>query len=171
MEKPIYIGIIKIEEDEFVFRADNLKKIDPRKLDIGFNLGFDWDLEKEQFYVTLTVLYKYVINSVEVELSKFITTTGYEVKGLGDILKIEKDGFGIPDFFMLTFVGTAVSSARGMLAYKLSGTLLADFYLPLVDPKDFLEHIKGETKTQSVKKDSPPKKTAKKAAVKKKSVR
>lgn len=170
MEKPVYIGIIKIEEDEFIFKADNIKKIDPKKLEIGFNLGFDWDLEQEQFYVKLTVFYKYA-NPVEVELSKFVTTTGYEVKGLRDILNIKKEGFGIPDFFMLTFVGTAVSSARGMLAYKLSGTILSDFYLPLVDPNDFLEHLKEETKSESVQKVSPRKKAAIKSATKKKGVR
>lgn len=152
MSTPVSIAIIKIKEDEFVFKADNVKKIDPRKLSIGFNLGFDWKLQEEQFFVTLTVFYKYKVDDIELELSKFVTTTGYEVKGLKDILNLKDEGFEIPDFFMLTFVATAVSSARGMLSYKLSGTILADFYLPLVDPQDFLGHVKETTKTKVSKK-------------------
>jgi hypothetical protein len=29
-----------------------------------------------------------------------------------------------------------------MLAYKLAGTFLTDYYLPLIDPKEFLKQIK-----------------------------
>ena len=166
MPSPVSIAIIKIKEDEFVFKADNVKKIDPKKLSIGFNLGFDWKLQEEQFFVTLTVFYKYKVDGIELELSKFVTTTGYEVKGLKEIFKLKEKGFEIPDFFMLTFVGTAVSSARGMLSYKLSGTMLADFYLPLVDPQEFLGHIKEQTKPstskRAVSKKVPVKKVAKK---------
>lgn len=171
MASPVSIAIIKIKEEEFVFKADNLKKIDPKKLSIGFNLGFDWKLQEEQFFVTLTVFYKYRVDGIELELSKFVTTTGYEVKGLKDILKLKEKGFEIPDFFMLTFVGTAVSSARGMLSYKLSGTMLADYYLPLVDPQDFLGHIKEQTKPATSPKSSVPKKTpVKKVSTRKKAV-
>lgn len=167
MPSPVSIAIIKIKEDEFVFKADNVKKIDPKKLSIGFNLGFDWKLPDEQFFVTLTVFYKYKVEGIELELSKFVTTTGYEVKGLKEILKLKEKGFEIPDFFMLTFVGTAVSSARGMLSYKLSGTMLADFYLPLVDPQEFLGHIKEQTKPSISKKSVSKKVPVKKVAVKK----
>jgi len=167
MPSPVSIAIIKIKEEEFVFKADNVKKIDPKKLSIGFNLGFDWKLPEEQFFVTLTVFYKYKVDGIELELSKFVTTTGYEVKGLKEILKLKEKGFEIPDFFMLTFVGTAVSSARGMLSYKLSGTMLADFYLPLVDPQEFLGHIKEQIKPSISKKTTSKTKPVKKVAVKK----
>jgi hypothetical protein len=43
---------------------------------------------------------------------------------------------------MMTFVSTAWSSARGMMAYKLAARFLADYYLPLIDPKEFLKQIK-----------------------------
>ncbi len=167
MPSSVSIAIIKIKEDEFVFKADNVKKVDPKKLSIGFNLGFDWKLEDEQFFVTLTVFYKYKVDGVELELSKFVTTTGYEVKGLKGILTLKEKGFEIPDFFMLTFVGTAVSSARGMLSYKLSGTILSDFYLPLVDPKEFLVHVKEQTMPATPKKSIAKKGSVKKVAKKK----
>lgn len=166
MPSSVSIAIIQIKEDEFVFKPDNIKKIDPKKLDIVIHVGFDWNIEKEQFFVILTVFYNYKINGVEIELSKFVTTTGFEVKGLKDIIKIEEKDFELQDIFMLTFVGTAFSNARGMLTYKLSGTILADFYLPLIDPKDILGHVKEEKKTD-VSKQSPPKKTTVKKVPKK----
>ena len=81
-----------------------------------------------------------------------MTTTGFEVKGLNEILKLKNKGFEIPDFFMLTFVGAAVSSARGMLTYKLAGTILANFHLPLVDPRDFLSQINNVNNKKIAKK-------------------
>ena len=152
MSSPVAIAIIKIKEEEFVFKAEGIKKIDPKKLSIGFNLSFDWKLPEEHFFVTLTVFYKYKVDGAEVELAKFVTMTGYEVKGLKSIIKVNEKGFELPDYFMLTFVGTAVSSARGMLSYKLAGTILADFYLPLIDPQDFIGHITGRGKAVAPKK-------------------
>jgi hypothetical protein len=167
MSSPVSIAIIKIKEDEFVFKAENVSKVDLKKLSIGFNVGFDWKLQEEHFFVTLTVFYKYKIDGVELELSRFITTTGYEVKGLKGILNVKEKGFELPDFFILTFVGTAVSSARGMLAYKLAGTILADFYLPLVDPQSFLNQAKGSKALITPKKSVPKKVIRKKSAVSK----
>jgi hypothetical protein len=160
----VAIAINKIKEDEFIFKNEDIKKIDEKKLSIGFNVAFDWDIEKEDFFVRLTIHYTYDLNGSKIELVRFSTTTGFHVKGLKEILNIDGQKFQLPDFFMLTFVSTAVSSTRGMLSYKLSGTFLSDYYLPFVDPKDFLSHFKHELpkEKKAVSKKTPAKKVAKK---------
>jgi hypothetical protein len=52
-----------------------------------------------------------------------------------------------------------------MLSYKLSGTFLSDYYLPFVDPKDFLNHFKHELpkEKKAMSKKTPAKKVAKKS--------
>ncbi len=134
------IAITKIKEDEFIFKNEDIKKFDARRLSIGFNLRFNWDYEKENFFVRLTVIYKYEIENENIELVRFTSTTGFFIKGLKDMLGVDenKTSFKLPDNLMLTCISTAVSSSRGMLAYKLAGTFLADYYLPLIDPKKFL---------------------------------
>lgn len=67
--------------------------------------------------------------------------------------KADNGHFNLPDFYMMTFVSAAWSSARGMLAYKLAGTFLADYYLPLIDPKEFLKQMKGSGKDAEGKKN------------------
>jgi len=146
MKESIYVGILKMEEDEFVFRPGNFKIIDSKKLDIQFNFAFDWDLKKGHYTISLTVIYKYRFKTLDVELSKFVTTTTFEVKGLEAGPNNEGLGLNIPDFLILTFLNVAISSARGMLVYRLSGTILADFYLPLIDPNEFLSQIKRPDK-------------------------
>jgi len=135
------IAITKIKEEEFIFKNEEIKKFDPGRLSIGFNLRFNWDYEKENFFVRLTVVYKYKIENENVELVSFTSTTGFLIKGLKDMLVTDenKTNFKLPDNLMLTCISTAVSSSRGMLAYKLAGTFLANYYLPLIDPKNFLK--------------------------------
>ena len=57
----------------------------------------------------------------------------------------DDDKFEVPDPIMITFVGAAISSARGMLAYKLSGTILSDYYLPLIDVQALLKGYDDNT--------------------------
>ena len=137
----VKIGIIKIKEEEFSLKDESITKFDPKKLSIGFNMGFKWDSEKENFFVRLTVIYKYKTENENVELVRFTSTTGFLIKDLKDMLVVEEDNtnFKLPDNIMLTCISTAISSSRGMLAYKLAGTILADYYLPLIDPKNFLK--------------------------------
>ena len=135
------IAITKIKEEEFRLKDESIAKLDPKKLSIGFNIGFNWDYEKENFYVRLTVVYKYKIENENVELVRFTSTTGFLIKGLKDTLIVDenKTSFKLPDNLMLTCISAAISSSRGMLAYKLAGTILANYYLPLIDPKNFLK--------------------------------
>jgi hypothetical protein len=161
----VAIAINKIKEDEFIFKNEDIKKIDEKKLTIGFNVSFDWDIEKEDFFVRITTHYTYDLNGSKIELVRFSTTTGFHVKGLKKILNVDGQKFQLPDFLMLTFVSTAVSSTRGMLSYKLSGTFLSDYYLPLVDPKNFIRHVKHELPKgeKAVSKKTATKKVAKKS--------
>lgn len=159
MSNPVSISIIKIQEDEFIFRADHISKIERKKLTIGFNLHLNWSLVEEKFFVTLATLYKYKVDSAETELVKFVTTTAYGVKNLKSILGEGKQAVGIPDAFMHTVVGTAISNTRGMLAYKLAGTILSDVYVPLVRVDDLLAHFGGAKKETAPKK---PRKLSKK---------
>lgn len=138
----VEIAIIKIKEDEFVAKDIFVDKIDSSKLTIGFNLDFNWQIEQENFYLKLTIHYNYKNDEEEIGLVKFSFTTGFHVRGLKDSLNADGSNFQLPDSLMMTFLSTSVSSGRGMLAYKLAGTPLSDFYLPLVDVNDFLNQIK-----------------------------
>jgi hypothetical protein len=160
----VALAISKIKEDEFIFKNEDIKKIDEKKLSISFNVGFEWNIEKEEFFVRLTIHYTYAVSGSNVDLVRFSTTTGFHVKGLKEILKVDGQNFQLPDFFMQTFVSTAVSSTRGMLAYKLSGTFLSDYYLPFVDPKDFISHFEHRLpkEKKSVSKITPAKKADRK---------
>ena len=138
------VGIVinSIKEEEFKFSDKNLESLDSKLLSIGFHLKFKVDVKGSFFSVTLTILYNYGNDDSQIELLKFTTLTKFKVKGLKKLVHFEEgndEEFQIPDALMITFLGTAISSARGMLTYKLSGTILSDYYLPLIDVEDLLK--------------------------------
>ena len=147
----VTIAIKKIKEEEYFFRNQEISNFSEKNLAIGYSLGFEFDLGNELFSVLLRIIYNYTDDQKQkTDLIRFITTTRFHVKGLDKILKAEDDNFNLPDFYMMTFVSTAWSSTRGMLAYKLAGTFLSDYYLPLIDPKEFLKQIKNGTEATDV---------------------
>lgn len=135
------IAISSIKEEEFKFSDRDLDSIDGKSLSLRFHLAFKIDVKRNFFTVKFTVIYNYDINEKESELLRFTTLTKYKVKGLKKIVKFDEEDdskFQMPDPLMITFVGAAISSTRGMLAYKLSGTILSDYYLPLIDVQELL---------------------------------
>lgn len=138
------VGIVinSIKEEEFKFSDKNLESLDSKLLSLGLYLRFKVDIKGSFFSVTLTILYNYGNDDSQIELLKFTTLTKFKVKGLKKLVQFEEgndEEFQIPDALMITFVGTAISSARGMLTYKLSGTILSDYYLPLIDVEELLK--------------------------------
>ncbi|MDB9955081.1 hypothetical protein OAD49_05975 [Flavobacteriaceae bacterium] len=138
------IAISSIKEEEFKFSDNDIDSIDEKSLSIGFHLGFNVDVKKSSFTVKFTVVFNYdKKNDKYIQLLKFTTLTKFKVKGLKKIVNFDEendDKFEIPDPIMVTFVGAAISSTRGMLAYKLSGTILSDYYLPLIDVQEMLKN-------------------------------
>ena len=144
MSKSIGIEINSIKEEEFKFSDNDLKSINRKLLSLGIRLGFDADVKKSTFAVKLTILYNYKEKEEDelIELLKFVTSMKFKVKNLKKIIKIDENddsSYEMPDQLMVTFVGAIIASTRGMLTYKLAGTLLSDYYLPLVDVKSLLD--------------------------------
>jgi len=137
--------IKNIKEKEFRYSANNLDSIKDKHLSLGFKLGFKVNAKQNYFTIKLVVIYNYDNPKEEgesLELLYFRTATKFKIKNLKKIIKKEENDdnkFDMPDVLMITMVGAALSTIRGMMVYKLSGTLLSEYYLPLIDVTDFLD--------------------------------
>lgn len=133
------ISIIKIKEDEFVFRGYDLEKIDSENLYLEYNRKFGWSEENNIFKTKFGVSYYYKLNNEDVELIKFSITVDFNISNLKEILTQDDNGFELPDELLLTMISSTVGATRALLSAKVAGTILASFYMPLVDANLFLD--------------------------------
>lgn len=147
------IRLHKVKEEEFIFKPHDLKEINIDQLFNRFGLKVNADFALNQLSITLTVQYGYEISKSDVvDLVQFTVTSNYIVSDLNQVLTWKDDMFDMPDVLLQSCVSATFSTIRGMLVYKLAGTILSDFYLPFVDIKDLIETTIGVKKKETKKK-------------------
>ena len=101
----------------------------------GLQINYRWNMEKEIFGIVLDFLYKGKDNKEELELLKYTTLTEFKVEQLDQIFKPRgKNDFEIEEKWEKSFVSLAISTGRGMLIARTSGTFFQKHVFPLVDP-------------------------------------
>lgn len=157
------IAIHRIKEDEFILKDYNLESIDSNKMFLSHDFKFEWELEKKLFTIKYTVRYAYEDKKEYLELIKFSGTFTFCVSDLERVLILDDQGFDIPDELLLLMVSSCVSTTRGMLIPKISGTVLSRFYLPMIDARDLMkEYLTDDDELEKIEK-KPQKKALKEA--------
>lgn len=152
METPT-INIHKISEKEF-FLSENLNlKITKKNIRLGFSFNFKWNMDSDIFEIITNIIYRFKNTKTEKDILKFKTAISFEVLDLKKYLTIFDDGnFDIPEDLMEFLISTVVSTNRGMLFYKTSGTYLSDFHLPILDINHLIASFKSDRKQIETKK-------------------
>lgn len=142
-EDKISIRIQEISINEVCLTQPEKQIIDTfdrSKLDITFNLGLSPDIENEIFSIATTITYKYKKNKNQsVEMLKLSSTFNFQIKNAGAIIKKHKEGFEIPDDLAEDLVGIVISTSRGIILEKSSGTFINKLILPMVGPRELLK--------------------------------
>lgn len=140
----VKIAIRKIKELEFSYQepSEELKSKFKRDLmRIGVNLHFDMREKEEMFGVIVSITYEYIKSGQIISIMKFRNVTEFHILNLRNVFKrITADKFHMPDNLMATLVGVSVSSARGMIASKTTGSFISQFHLPILSPMDLLKN-------------------------------
>lgn len=115
-----------------------LNKIE--QLEVGININYRWNLDQDIFGVQLDIAYLLeILENKKEELLKFSTYTEFKVIPLKEIFKVNApNDFTMDANLETTFVSIAISSTRGMLASRTSGTFFSQFIFPLVTPGDLI---------------------------------
>lgn len=103
------------------------------------SVGFRVDIEDNKIWVRVN---SSAIREHE-KLFEIVTDTGYEVKNLSDFPQ-DEESVEIPDRFGIDLASWAISTTRGILIEKMSGTTLRKVILPPIDPGVLLDDEGGE---------------------------
>ena len=138
----INFNLVQIKELAFSYSG----LIDPKvtekleKLEVGINVNYRWNLEKNIFGVQLDIAYVDSKSNPQTnEILKFSNYTEFIVENLNKILKGNgPEDFEIDENLETTFVSIATSTARGMIASRTNGTFLGRFIFPLINPRELI---------------------------------
>lgn len=150
----ISFQITQLKELGFSYTETNQEgdKQTIEQLEVGINVNYRWNLEKDIFGVQLDIAYiNQVDESHKNELLKFTSYTEFKVLNLERIFKVNSpNDFIMDENLETTFVSIAISSSRGMLASRTAGTFFGQFIFPIVSPGELIlsRKIKEGKKTE-----------------------
>lgn len=137
-ENTIDIGYNKIQV--IAFNIDIPEDIsidinDKSNFTFQYNVATRTDKINEVFEVILEV--EILLAKSKHILCKLKTVFEYKVNGIKDLIKEENGIELIPDQIPSMLIGNAVSTTRGILLSKTSGTILESVFLPVINADTF----------------------------------
>ena len=151
-DKNINFAIISIKELEFHYKdpTESISDFNPdkNKLEAKINVNYRWNIEKNLFGVVIDLFYvmkdKKKTNK---ELLKLTFITEFFIENLKEIFIVRSNtDFDINERFESTLVGLAISTGRGILVEKTSGTVFNGLIFPVINPMDLILTKKFKSK-------------------------
>ena len=142
------IGFSYREPYELMIELKNDLEALYKKIRAGLNINYQWNLDRNSFAILLDLYYKYDDNIKNIELVRFSSRTEFIVIDLKNNFKDNGNGtFEINEFLETTLVSLAISSGRGMLTARTTGTLIGNIVYPIVNAHDYILSKRIEDKT------------------------
>jgi len=142
--KKINFALISIKELEFAYKnpVEIIPDFTPEKnpLEVKINVNYRWNLEKNLFGVVIDLFYLIKDkNNKKVELVKLSFITEFFIENLKEVFTVRTNNdFDMDEKFESTLVGLAISTGRGILFEKTTGTVFNNFIFPVVNPMELI---------------------------------
>jgi len=132
------------------------------KIDYTFEINVDIGIVVEKKGITFKLdIIVFSSKSKTKRIGGIETFFGFEIENFKEIVKKDKNFFRVPASFMLSLLGISISTSRGILHSKFSGTFLHFVFLPIINPFDLIgKYIKDDyVELKIAKPKGSPKKT------------
>ncbi len=136
--------LLSIKELEFSYKnpVELIKDFDKDNffVEAKISVNYKWNIEKNLFGVIIDFFYisKNKNESTD-ELLKLSLLTSFSIDNLKDIFTVRSNNdFDMDQKIESTLVGIAISTGRGILFEKASGTIMEKFIIPIVNPMDLI---------------------------------
>jgi len=121
---------------EFKPKVEIPKKFNNFTFEVSVSSRINLELSLIEINVKVGV---YVDKEKSHSIAVIDTISIFEVINLNEIIKNENQLLKIPEILILSLIGISISTTRGMLIAKTSGSLLQNAFIPVINPSDFLK--------------------------------
>lgn len=134
--------ILDIKLIKFAFESDSEIEEENIKDDFTFEINFRYDINFEKKTVNTYVFTKiYSDQDKKVFLGQIETKMEFLLINFDEIVIQENSQKKVMNLALNIFISVSISTARGMLASKTSGTPLEKAYLPVINTNDILNTL------------------------------
>jgi hypothetical protein len=148
--KKVSFRIHQIREISFSYFEPNeeiTRGVTVENVKYSFDSSFKVNTKKNLFEIELQVVCLVEnpqVNGKVAEVMAYRTQNDFVVENLSEFVTIKEDKkFKMNNTLLATLVGIAVSTTRGMIISRTRGSWINQFYVPVINPKDFLEQSLG----------------------------
>lgn len=141
--KEVQFKLSRVKEISFSctdFANDLTNEIIEKNLKI--EIGFNFQLLKDSNEFAVRTLIKYLFKREE--FLKYENEIVFKVKNIDEVVNFEKDKINIKDEFLLSLLSVVIGTTRGMIIKNTMGKKIDEFPLPILNPQEILNNLKGK---------------------------
>ena len=140
MKKQISYQLRKIRQNNFAF--NNKFRGGSNVPEINFNIQQSFEFQSEEKQLNITLL----VNLIEAKTKNLLASLeiGYDyyIQEYEELTQTNE----IPVSFLAVLLGLSLSSTRGILFSKTAGTILENYYLPILNPTGIIHNLINSNK-------------------------
>lgn len=138
IEKPATFRIFDIKLNSFQESKPDFD-IPKNYKNFTFEVSVSSRINLEMSLIDIIVTVKIFIDKEKKNpIASIDTSSIFEVINLNEVMIKENQVIKIPEILVLTLIGISISTTRGMLIAKTSGSILQNAFIPVLNPSDFL---------------------------------
>lgn len=138
-----------MEQKVITFGIKEIKTVDWRIKDrsvdsnnASFQIDASFEVIAPSKSIEVDIQVKIAENGFEREpLLSLTTKIRFEIVNFDKLTGDKTEKIFLPDAFLATIIGLAISTTRGMLVEKTAGTSLSVFILPVINPMDIVKDM------------------------------
>lgn len=133
-KRNIGYGIRSIQETSFHFSPPEHK---PAPSAVGVGISYTLSFVEKDNSANVVIDITYLNNKTKDEYCKISILNAFEIIELKKYK--QKEDYDLPIDFIALIVGISISHTRAILSTKTRGTVLGEFILPILNPKEIVE--------------------------------
>lgn len=103
-----------------------------------FDIKLEHKLSIENKIIAVLIYVNLFNEQKDIKLGSITSSCIFEIANMLDFIDTKSNNINLPEDFLTTVNSITISTARGIMFNQFKGTFLHNAFLPIVDPKSFI---------------------------------